>query len=167
MGLSAPHPLTYFSLVGKVGKSTQGKGHFRWCPSPLTPTPRRHKGGTPPLETPVAFQGFPVVRSLGGRIQRGGPQPHSLVVAGWGSRGRDTIESVPSLAPFWVLFRRGKSTPGPGGGAPERKRCYSSNRINPSRASSAAGAISAGGCALTGEMSTSVSVSPSSRRSRS
>ena len=36
-------------------------------------------------------------------------------------RGRGKSKSLSLLSPFWVLFRRGKSTPGFGGGAPTGK----------------------------------------------
>ena len=36
-------------------------------------------------------------------------------------RGRGKSKSLSLLSPFWVLFRRGKSTPGLGGGAPTGK----------------------------------------------
>ena len=51
-----------------------------------------------------------------------GASPLCVVVGGGVHRGGTPSKGSRPYAPFWVLFRRGKSTPGFGGGAPARFR---------------------------------------------
>ena len=81
-------------------------------------------GASPPLETPAyplvfLFDGGSAPQGLQGG-SNGGRAPLASLRGVVLRRGTQSKVS-PSYAPFCLLFRRGKSRPGPGGGAPEKK----------------------------------------------
>ena len=62
-----------------------------------------------------------VHRTVRGRIQRGGRSPLIGRRGGGVHRGGTPSKGSLPYAPFWVLFRRGKSTPGCGAGSPTKR----------------------------------------------
>ena len=127
VGLPVPHPGLLFRRRKSNQKAAQGRDPFDGVPPLCIPPPRRHKGGRkPPFGNPRISSSLSVRRrkrlsgpaGLAENPKRGPQPPH------WSLRGvvlrRGTQSKVsPSYAPFWVLFRRGKSTPGYGAGGPE------------------------------------------------
>ena len=89
--------------------------------SPLAKT--LAQGGIHFRRTNQIYRGTRAVRRTDWGDSKGGKPPLCRRGGGIHKGGTPSKGSLP-YAPFWVLFRRGKSTPGYGGGAPENMKCY-------------------------------------------